>query len=251
VVFAVSPIQGALSSTTRTITSLVAAFGDVDQMRRDNQALTDRVATLETQVQQLATLKTENERLAALLGVKATLTEETVVADVVARQATEQERVVTIGRGADAGIAVGDPALSEGGALVGVVTDLGGNYSTVMLISDPRSVVIGIDEQTRVTGEVSGRLEALLAMGNVPATQQLATGDIVVTAGLDTGDGSHPQFPHGLLIGQIVGVQKDPSAVLQTALVQPNADLDSLERVLVVTNFEPAPSPRPSSSPKH
>src|SRR3954469_2394320 len=182
-VFAVSPIQEALAGTTRTITSLAGAVGDIDQLRRDNQALNDRVKSLETQIEQLATLKTENERMAQLLEVKATLDYETVAADVVARQATPQERILTLGRGIDGGFAVNDPVLSEGGALAGVVTEVGQNWSTVMLISDPRSVVIGRDEQRRATGEIVGRLDALLAMGNVPAQDPMAADDVIVTDG--------------------------------------------------------------------
>jgi rod shape-determining protein MreC len=250
-VFAVSPIQEALAGTTRTITSLAGAVGDVDQLRRDNQALSDQVTSLQTQIQQLATLKTENERLAALLKVQAALQFDTVAADVVARQATDQERILTIARGDDGGIAVGNPVLSEGGALAGVITDVGQNWSTVMLISDPRSVVIGLDEQTRVTGEIVGRLDSLLAMGNVPSQLPMSTDDVIVTAGTDPGDGSAPPFPRGILVGRIVQVETDPSAVIQTGLVQPTADLDSIERVLVVTNFEPPPAAHPSASPHH
>jgi rod shape-determining protein MreC len=249
-VFAVSPIQEALAGTTRTITSLAGAIGEVDQLRRDNQALSDRVTSLETQIEQLATLKTENERMAKLLEVKATLDYTTVAADVVARQATPQERILTLGRGTDGGIAVNDPVLSEGGALAGVITEVGPNWSTVMLISDPRSVVIGRDEQTRATGEIVGRLDALLAMGNVPAQDPMAADDVIVTDGTQIGD-AHPPFPQGILIGRIVEVQNDPSAVVQTGLIQPTANLDSVERVLVVTDFEPPPSAHPSASPHH
>jgi rod shape-determining protein MreC len=252
-VFAVSPIQEALSGTTRTITSLAGAIGDVDQLRRDNQAFSDRVTSLETQIQQLTTLKTENQRLADLLKVQAALQFQTVAADVVARQATDQERVLTITRGGDGSIAVGDPVLSEGGALVGVITEVGPNWSTVMLMSDPRSVVIGLDEQSkdRATGEIVGRLDALLAMSNVPSNVQLSTDDVIVTAGTEIGDESAPPFPRGILVGRIVQVVNDPSAVIQTGLIQPTADLDSIERVLVVTNFEPPPNPHPSASPHH
>ena len=95
-VFAVSPIQGSLSSAARTVTSIVTAVGDIDQLRRDNAALTDRVSTLETQLQELAVLKAENERLSKTLGVQATVPGQTVAADVVAREATPQERVLTI-----------------------------------------------------------------------------------------------------------------------------------------------------------
>lgn len=248
--FAVSPIQGALAGATRSVTSIFDAFGQIDQLRKENRSLTDRVAELETQIQQLTALKTENERLSALLGLKATLQYQTVVSNVIGRQATNLERVITLDRGTDVDVAVGDPVLSEGGALVGVVTDAGGNYATVMLISDPRSVVIGLDETTRATGELQGRLSALLAMNNIPTTEQIAKDETIVTAGLDLGGPNRAPFPRGLLIGRVVEVDNDASAVVQTALIQPAANLDALEHVLVVTDFQPPPTPSPRVTPR-
>lgn len=247
--FAVSPIQGVLAGATRSATSIFDAIGQIDQLRRENRALSDQVSALDTQIRQLETLRTENDRLSALIGLKATLQYKTAVASVIGRQATNLERVLTLNKGTVDGVAIGDPVLSEGGALVGVVTDAGGNYASVMLISDPRSVVIGLDEQTRATGELEGRLSALLAMGNVPTTEQIAKDDTIVTAGIDLGGPNRPPFPHGLLIGRIVEVQSDASAVVQTALIQPVANLDDLEHVLVVTDFQPPPTPSPSITP--
>ena len=248
--FAVSPIQGALSGATRSVTSIFDAIGQIDQLRRENRTLTDSVAALQTQIQQLETLKTENARLAALLSLKATLQYQTVASNVIGRQATNLERVITLDRGTAVGVSIGDPVLSEGGALVGVVTDAGSNYASVMLISDPRSVVIGLDEQTRATGELQGRLSALLAMTNIPTTEQMAKDDTIVTAGFDLGGPNLAPFPHGLLIGRVVEVDSPASAVVQTALIQPAANLDDLEHVLVVTDFTPPPNPSPSALPK-
>ena len=91
------------------------------------------------------------------------------------------------------------------------------------------------------SGPVQGNLSAPLDMVNVPATQHLATGDTVVTAG---GTGKYgSQFPKDIVIGRIIEVRKDPASIVITALVQPAADLDSLESVLVVTDFVPRPLP--------
>lgn len=247
--FAVSPIQGTLAGATRSITSIFTAIGEIDQLRRENRSLTDQVAALENEIQQLQAVKTENERLSQLLGLKATLEYSTVVAAVIGRQATNLERIVTLNRGTDAGVAVGDPVLSEGGALVGVVIDAGTNYSSVMLISDPRSVVIGMDVVSRATGELQGRLSALLEMTNIPTTEQIAPDDTIVTAGIDLGGPSRAPFPPGLLIGRVVEVQNDASAVVQTALIQPAANLDDLEHALVVIDFQPPVVPKPGTSP--
>jgi len=247
--FALSPVQETLARSTRSVTSIFNAVAEIDQLRRDNQQLAAQVQQLEVQTQQLEALRTENERLAALLNLRGTLDFKTQPAAVIARQATQYERVVTLDRGTDSGIAVGDPVLAEGGALAGVVVDAGSNYSSVMLLNDTRSIVIGLVQSSRATGEVEGRLAGPLAMTKVPSTEKIAVDDTVVTAGLDLGGTVRSAFPKGLLIGRIVDVQQDPSAIVQTALIQPAADLDKLELVLVMTDFQPPVVPAPGSSP--
>jgi rod shape-determining protein MreC len=247
--YALSPLQETLARSTRSVTSIFNAVAEIDQLRRDNQQLAAQVQQLEVQTQQLEALRTENERLAALLQLRGTLDFKTQPAAVIARQATQYERVVTLNRGTDSGIAVGDPVLGDGGALAGVVVDAGSNYSSVMLLSDTRSVVIGLVQSSRATGEVEGRLSGPLAMNQIPSTDVVAVGDTVVTAGLDLGGAVRAAFPPGLLIGRIVDVTKDPSAIVQIALIQSAVNLDKLELVLVMTDFQPPDVPAPGSSP--
>jgi rod shape-determining protein MreC len=248
--FALSPIQETLARSTRSVTSIFNAVAEIDQLRRDNQQLAAQVQELETRTQQLEALRAENEQLSKLLGLRSTLGFQTQPAGVIARQASQFERVLTLDRGADAGIAAGDPVVAEGGALVGVVVDAGSNYSSVMLLSDTRSIVIGLVESSRATGEVEGRLAGPLAMTRIPSTEKVAVDDAVVTAGLDLRGAVHAAFPKGLLIGRIVDVQQDPSAIVQTALIQPATSLDKLEFVLVLTDFQPPLVPPPGSSPE-
>ena len=59
-----------------------------------------------------------------------------------------------------------------------------------------------------------------------------------MTAGIDLGGGVRSPFPKGLLIGTVVDVARDANAVTQTAFIQPAADLDRLEYVLVITDYQ-------------
>jgi rod shape-determining protein MreC len=188
--------------------------------------LSAEVERLEQQLLRMDVVRRENERYAELLGTVRSLDFEQRPAFVVARQAVQFERTVTLDHGTESGISVDDPVLSPGGALVGVVTDVGPGFATAMLLSDTRSVVIGQDDQTRSTGEVRGRLEGALAMTNIPSVDAIAVGDTIVTANV-----SH--FPRGLPIGTVIDVD-DTGAVTKTALVQPIADLERLEAVIVV-----------------
>ncbi|CAN5671122.1 hypothetical protein BH18CHL1_BH18CHL1_02940 [soil metagenome] len=246
--FALSPLRTALAGTTRSVTGLFTTIAEIDRLRRDNEAQAQRIAALEAELLEAEGIRVENERLTRLLGVQSSFGHRSVAAVVIGRPISDLERVVTLDRGSDDGVSVGDPVVSSDGGLAGSVMGVGSRHSDVLLISDTRSLVIGLIEASRATGEVVGRLSANLAMVSIPTTEAVAIDDRVVTAGLTLGDDVRSPFPRGLLIGRVVDVDEDAAAIVKTALVEPAADLDELEYVLVITDFEP-PAPLPTISP--
>jgi rod shape-determining protein MreC len=250
--FAFAPIQGGLSGVTRGVSSVLTAIAEIDHLRRQNRELEARVQQLEVEQRQNGEIRIQNEQLTKLLEVKSALRYETVAAEVISRQTTQYERVVSISQGTDRGITVGDVVVAGGAALVGQVVEVGPNFSRVLLISDTRSTVIGLVEASRATGEVKGQLGGSLVMANIPSSDAIKIDDTVVTAGIDLGNGVRSPFPKGLVVGRVVDVQKDPNAVIQTAFVDPSAALDKLEYVLVVTDSggNKGPIVLPSASPQ-
>jgi hypothetical protein len=59
-----------------------------------------------------------------------------------------------------------------------------------------------------------------------------------VTAGIELGAGVRSPYPKGLLIGQVIDVRRDANDVVQTAYLQPAADPEKLEFVLVILDYE-------------
>ena len=246
--FAVSPIQAALAGSTRSVTQVLTAFAEIDQLRLENRALRAQVEELSQEVGQLEGLRQENAELARALATdrKVGRQHETMLAEVIGRQATQFERVITLDRGSEAGIETGDAVLHSGGALVGTVVEVGQNYSFVRLISDTRSRVIGLDTRTRGTGLLTGRLSSPLAMSEIEADDDVKVGHSVETAGITEGRQFQSLYPKGLLIGQVIDVQHDPNTIFTTAFVEPAADLDHLEVVLVITSHDRRVAPEPS-----
>jgi rod shape-determining protein MreC len=247
--FAVAPVQGSLADGTRSVTDVLGAFGEIDSLRRENIDLREDVTRLEDQLASLESVAEESRRLARLLEVRDRIDRASVAAGVIGRQATQFERVLTIDRGSTSGIREGDPVLSEGGALAGRISEVGENWASVMLISDTRSLVIGLDQRTRATGEVTGRLSAPLAMANIPRTDRIEVNDRVVTAGIALGRRFQSPYPRGIPIGRVVDIQAEPGAIVQTALVQPQADLDRIEDVLVLVDLDARPRSRVAEDP--
>jgi len=249
VAFALAPIQTALADLTRSATSIVATVGEIDRLQKDNRDLQARNQVLEAENRRLLGLASTNQTLSELLQLRSTLDYRTVAADVIGRQTSQLERVISLGAGSDRGISVGDVVLAGGAALVGRVVEVGPNYSRVLLISDTRSTVIGLVQTSRATGNVQGQLGGSLSMNQIASTDKVTLGDEVVTAGIDLGNGVRSPFPKGLLIGRIVDLESDAIAVVQTAFVEAAAQLDKLEYVLVIVDYQggipivPVPSP--------
>ena len=252
--FAMRPIQEVLRQGARTFGSLFSTITEIERLRQINEDLTRRLNELEVANRGLESLRLQNEQLTDLLAVRSSLDYETVAGEVISRRTTIQERVLSLGVGTEAGIREGDPVLAGGGALIGQVVEVGDRYSRVLLVSDNRFFVAGLIETGRGVGDLQGQAERPLRMTGIPATDTVATGESVLTAGIELEDGIRSPYPKGLLIGTIVDVQRSPDQLFQTALVQPAAPLDRLEYVLVVINYEggladgPPASPAPDSS---
>ncbi len=247
--WALGPIQEMLAVGARSVGSVFAAFAEVNTLREENRDLRGQLVTAQQQAQQLEVLRGVNERLSEALGTRKALDFKTATAFVVARSPSQLERTVTLDRGLDAGIAVGDAVLAPGGALAGVVRAVYEGSSDVRLLSDPRSLHIGMDAKTRATGELVGNFSSPLRLEKVAATEALGVGDTVTTAGTLV-KGFRALLPRDLLIGTIVEVTDDPAAFDKSALVQPAADLDRLEVVLVITSYNAPRIHDPEATPE-
>ncbi|HUG47115.1 MAG TPA: rod shape-determining protein MreC [Candidatus Limnocylindria bacterium] len=236
--FALAPVQEGLRGAARSVNSFFATFAEIERLRAVSEQLERRLAELEAANRQLESVRIQNEQLSALLGVRSSLAHETVAAEVISRVNSQLERGISLDRGSDDGVALGDAVIAGGGALVGQVVEVGATYSRVQLLSDSRMTVVGMTETSRATGEVRGQLDRPLQMERILATEEVEPGESVVTAGIDLGEGIRSPFPRGLLIGTIVDVQRPPNQVLQVALLQPATPLDRLEYVLVITDYE-------------
>ena len=236
--FALRPIQGALNDVAKGVSGVVGAFTDIEQLHTDNTALRRENERLAAENLRLAEAEHQNEVLTGLLQLQNGFTYKTAAATVIARESSEFRRFVTISKGTDDGIVQGDVVMGEGGALAGRVVEVGPNYSKVILITDQTSTVIGQLQTSGASGAVVGQLEGALLMTNIDSTETIELGEEVLTAGIELGGGVRSPYPKGLLIGQVIDVRRDANSVVQTAYLAPAANLDKIEYVLVVLNYE-------------
>jgi rod shape-determining protein MreC len=144
-------------------------------------------------------------------------------------------QTVTISAGSDQGIAPADVVITNQG-LVGTVTKVFGTESRVTLITDPESAVTSVDAKNPAAVGIldHGTGSSSLVLDEIGKDKSVSVGDLVITAGSQTGSKLPSLYPRGLPIGFISSVSQVDTDVYKQIEVQPLVDLSSLESVLVL-----------------
>jgi len=125
------------------------------------------------------------------------------------------------------------------GGVLGRVVSVGPAAAKVQLLLDRDSGVGVRIERTRTTAVVTGQVSfedsgtSELLMKYVPVLADVVVGDVVVTSGLDQ------IYPKGLVVGRVRSVGKG-SGLFKEVAVQPSANFEAIEEVMVATS-PPAP----------
>lgn len=229
------PVQRALRQVGNELRGATGLVGDTATLRQRNNELEQLVAQLTVENLRLREIEAENTRLRGLLQFRQVNPSFTykggqVVGRIVASEPTGIVQSIVIDIGSKNGIKPGMPVVNELG-LVGRVTDVYSNAARVLLVTDSNSNVNTMLQNTRLRGILRGRAGQSPIMDYLPQDQQILVGDIVVTSG----EGGN--FPVGIPVGQVVEVEQNDVEMFQRAVVRTTVDFDTLETVLVVTNF--------------
>lgn len=169
----------------------------------------------------------ENLRLRSLIGFKQTVPKPLLPAQVVGKDLSGWFQTVTIDRGGRDGIEEGMAVLSVQG-IVGQVMETSGNFSRVLLITDPNSAVAGMVQRTRAQGIVEGKGHTGCALKYVHRSEDIAREDRVLSSGSDG------VYPKGTMVGTVSRVRKRETELFQEVEVRPSVDFNKLEEVIVV-----------------
>jgi rod shape-determining protein MreC len=227
------PVQQVLAGVGAAGDRFASAIAQIDELRDVNaRLLTDneRLTLENVRLREQAIAGQQAERLLVL---QRAVPFESVPAPVIARDPTGVLHSIVLGLGSEDGVKIGHVVLSDQG-LVGRVSEVGTNYSKVLLVTDSSSVVSALVQGSRATGIVRGQFGDSLIMDWLLQTEPVKEGDVVITAGLGIGEELRSLYPKGLVIGTIAQVKTAEAAAYNRAIVTPAVDLRRLEHVLVV-----------------
>jgi rod shape-determining protein MreC len=226
----VSPLQNAVTSLASAIAGSWNSVAGLRSVGAENERLTKRLRDAELQLLSQRAAVEENARLRAILALKPRLPMATLLADVVARNASPWFKTISIDKGSAHGVFHGATVLSPSGVLGRVLT-VSPNAANVQLLVDRDSGAAVVTERGRVDGIVSGFQDEtdgspLLLMKYVPSLAIVNPGEVVVTSGLDQ------LFEKGLVVGTVLRVA-EPVGLFKDVWVRPSASPAFAEQVFV------------------
>jgi len=234
-------LRDPLASVLRWTTERSDGLADTLSGPRDLQTAREEIARLQNRIEQL---ERQNEELIEIQGEYQLLLDlfnrarqepglTRLTASVIGRDPSPAVRSVIIDKGTDEGVRVGMPVESARG-LVGRVFRTTSRSAQVVLIIDNASSVAARLSNSRATGLLrGGGVGGSMSIDWIDLRHQVEIGEVVFTSGLGG------EFPQDLVIGRVSEVERREAELFQRAIVQPAADLDSLEVVFVITDFRP------------
>jgi rod shape-determining protein MreC len=268
-----APVQGGLRDIASPVNDFVKGIVDRGEIVRENEKLREENERLKALLADQQDAHQRVEELEDALGVKQSRPEDQLLgANVIAQEPSGLKRAIAIDRGLGDGVDEGMVVLSRNGTLVGTVSRAYQDFAWVRLVTDPDSAVNAqvnvaapqpsatpppvlvetpgpgatptpvpeaspTPEGTApavVRGVAQGDLRQGLILDLLPPEAPIAEGSLVTTSGLGG------NYPRGLLIGAIKSVDERPQSPFKRAVLEPSAQLNGLDTVLVIVSFRPA-----------
>ena len=231
-----TPVRTGVSKLTEKAEQMYNYMFAYESLAEENELLKEKLSKMEDDARQADIVARENDRLRQMMGLaEANPSWELVDAYIISRSSQQWSSTFTINRGSNAGIEKGLCAITANGEVVGLVSEVGTNYAVVKSILDSSLEISATISASGYNGMVQGGystgLDGLLRMDYLPSSAVIRNNDQVVTSGSTV-------YPRNLIIGNVVDAGFDDTGVAKFALLQPAANVASLEQVFILTEFD-------------
>ena len=232
----VVPFQKGINYIGSWVNDLFDEFKSSQELNERIDELEAEIAALEEENLALSRSQQELERLRALYDTDTSYTQyDKIAANVISKDPGNWYSTFIIDKGSNDGIEVDMNVLAAGG-LVGLVTEVGGNWATVRSIIDDSSSVSAMTVTTEDTCVVNGDLtlidEGLLYFDQMNTDETVVEGEQIVTSHISD------KYLPGILIGNIQEINVDANNLTRTGYILPAVDFSSIQEVLVITELK-------------
>lgn len=230
-----APLRAGATHLTAQAEKLYDYIFSYESLLAENEALKEQLSQMEDQARQAAALTKENQALRDALELKQNNEGYKVVDGyIISWSSNDWSSTFTINQGTNAGIAEGMCAITANGEVVGLVTEVGSNYSVIKTVLDSSLEISATIVSSGYNGMVKGGYSTdhpdLLRMNYLPSSATIRNNDQVVTTGSTV-------YPRNLILGYVVDAGFDDTGVAKYALLEPAADIGALDQIFIITEY--------------
>ena len=232
---ALAPFKAGANALTNSAEQFYSYMFRYETLAAENEALKAQIAEMEDTARQADATARENARLREQMGLLSYNDDyRTVDAYIISWSATDWTSTFTINRGTNTGIQPNMCVITANGEVVGLVVECGANYAVVKTVQDSTLEISATIASSGYNGMVSGGYESgrkdLLRMDYLDSSAIIRNNDQVVTSGSTI-------YPKGLILGHVVDAGFGDTGVAKYAVLEPAAEIGSLEQVFIITEF--------------
>jgi rod shape-determining protein MreC len=233
---ALAPVRSGFQTLTRQAEQYYNYMFRYEALAEENAQLRARIAELEENHRSVDSLERENKNLKDLLGLTQARQDFRLMDSyVIGTSSVDWTSTLTIDRGSIDGVEVGMCVVTANGEVVGLITEVGSNYSIVKTVLDSSLEISGTIASSGYNGIVTGAYitgeEGKLRMDYLPSSSIIRNRDQVVTSGSTV-------YPRDLILGYVVDAAFDDTGVAKYAILEPATDFGSLKQLFILTEYE-------------
>lgn len=231
--YTVVPMQKGINTVGMWMNDLKDNFATLQVMKEKNRELRDKLDEMTIENNQLKQNSATLERLQELYKMdQNTADYPKTGANVIASKNSNWFTSFTIDKGSLDGIKV-DMNVLSGAGLVGIVTEVGPNYSIVSSIIDDKNVsamILTTFDKCIVSGDLTMIDDGVLGFKQLENNENdVPIGEQVVTSNISD------KYLQGLLIGYVSEINVDSNNLTRSGYIIPATNFRELQEVLVIT----------------
>ena len=232
----VVPLQKGMNNLGLWTYDKVTTLQEISVVLDENNELKNQIDNLTEENNQLRQDSYELTRLRELYKLDEKYPGYTKVgARVIGVTTDNWSKAFKVDKGLDDGIKKDMNVIASGG-LVGIVAEVGKNYSIVKTIIEDNNSVSGMLIDTNDTCIVEGYIElsdsGLVHLNHIKADITVRNGDKIVTSNISD------KYLQGILIGYAKDVTADSNNLTQSGYLVPAVDFNNLQEVLIITEMK-------------
>lgn len=232
----ITPMQRGINAVGNWVTDKIDMLADIRDLQAENEELRAQLDSYQSENKMIMSDTNELNDLRKLYELDSRYPDyEKVAANVISKDSGNWFDTFILDKGSNAGIQVGCNVMA-GNGLVGIVTEVGPNYSKVRAIIDDNSNVSAMfltnSSLCNVVGDEKYMDDGYIRVEHIDKDLDVSEGDELVTSNISD------KFLPGITIGYVQKLTLDSNNLTMSADLVPAVDFDNIQTVLVVLELK-------------